>query len=111
MEGNKLYVGNLDYTVDEQQLMDLFDEYGEVVSVKVIEGRGFGFIELNSKEQAENAMNGLNEKEFQGRTLKINEARPQENTNNAGAFNKRGKNKGSKRGGRKDNNKRGGRGY
>ncbi len=108
MEGNKLYVGNLDYTIDEQHLMDLFEEYGEVVSVKVIEGRGFGFVELNSKEQAENAMNELNEKEFKGRTLKINEARPQENRASSGGFN-RGKGKGSKRGNRKD--KRGGRGY
>lgn len=108
MQGNKLYVGNLDYGVDEQQLMDLFDEYGEVVSVKVIDGRGFGFIELNSSEQAENAMEKLNEKEFCGRTLKINEARPQENKNSSGGYG-RGNKKAGKRGSRND--KRGGRGY
>lgn len=94
MEGNTLYVGNLDYSIDEQKLMELFDEYGEIISVNVIDGRGFGFIEMSNNEQATRAMEELNETEFVGRTLKINEARPQENNtsgNNKGRRNNRGR--------------------
>lgn len=75
MQGNKLYVGNLNYATTEEQLAELFGNYGHVESVKIIEGRGFGFVEMSSSEEAEQAQEALNETEFQGRTLRIDEAR------------------------------------
>jgi len=76
METSKLYVGNLTYSVNEQQLEELFSQFGEVKSVRVIERKGFGFVEMGSPEEAEKAKETLNETEFVGRTLKIDEARP-----------------------------------
>ena len=76
MEGNKLYVGNLSYAVTNEQLTELFGSYGEVKSVNIIEGKGFGFVELASPEEAEKAKDGLNGNEFEGRTLKVDVARP-----------------------------------
>jgi RNA recognition motif-containing protein len=77
MQNTKLYVGNLDYSVTEEQLTNLFATHGEVKQVNIIEGRGFGFVEMADAEGAENAKNALNEAEFQGRTLKVSEARAQ----------------------------------
>lgn len=76
METSKLYVGNLTYSVNEQQLEELFSQFGEVKSVRVIERKGFGFVEMATPEEAEKAKETLNETEFVGRTLKIDEARP-----------------------------------
>ncbi len=76
MQGSKLYVGNLTYTVTTEQLEELFGNYGQVKNVNIIEGKGFGFIEMGSQEEAENAKNELNGQEFEGRTLKVDEARP-----------------------------------
>ncbi|MBN1166955.1 MAG: RNA-binding protein [Methanospirillaceae archaeon] len=76
MEGKRLYVGNLTYSVNEAQLGDLFSKYGEVESVKIIEQKGFGFVEMGSSEEAQSAMDGLNETVFEGRNLRIDEARP-----------------------------------
>lgn len=76
MQESKLYVGNLAYSVTEEQLQKLFSEYGEVKSVKIIEGKGFGFVEMGTNEEAEKAKEALNEKEYEGRTLRIDEARP-----------------------------------
>jgi len=76
MEGSKLYVGNLTYSVTDKQLEELFSEYGEVKEVRVIERKGFGFVEMGSPEEAEKAMDALNETDFEGRTLRIDEARP-----------------------------------
>lgn len=76
MEGKRLYVGNLTYSVKEDQLRDLFSQYGEVVSVKVIEQKGFGFVEMGTSEEAQAAMDGLNQTVFEGRTMRIDEARP-----------------------------------
>jgi len=76
MQGNKLYVGNLKYSVTSEQLKELFSSYGEVKSVNVIEGKGFAFIEMASSEEAEKAKDALNDTEFDGRPLKIDEARP-----------------------------------
>jgi RNA recognition motif-containing protein len=75
MQGNKLYVGNLNYSTTEEQLKELFGNYGQVESVKIIDGRGFGFVEMSSPEEAGQAQEALNETEFQGRTLRIDEAR------------------------------------
>jgi RNA recognition motif-containing protein len=77
MQANKLYVGNLLYGTTNDDLQELFSEYGTVTDVKIIEGRGFGFVEMSSREEAENAMEKLDGYDFQGRTLKVAEARPQ----------------------------------
>jgi RNA recognition motif-containing protein len=77
METSKLYVGNLTYSVTADQLRELFSAYGEVKDVRVIERKGFGFVEMGSNEEAEAAKEALNETVFEGRTLRIDEARPQ----------------------------------
>ena len=77
-----IYVGNLSREVTEEDLRQAFEAFGEVTSVKVIkdrysgESRGFGFVEMASKADAESAITGLKEKELKGRTLNVNEARP-----------------------------------
>ncbi len=76
MESNTLYVGNLTYAVTAEQLKELFSNYGEVKEVRIIERKGFGFVEMSSPEEAEKAKEALNETEFEGRTLRIDEARP-----------------------------------
>jgi RNA recognition motif-containing protein len=77
MEGKKLYVGNFKYNTTEDQLKELFAEHGEVIKVDIIGDKGFGFVEMSSSEEAEKAMEALNETEFGGRTLRVDEARPQ----------------------------------
>ncbi len=80
----KLYVGNLSYSVNDTSLRSLFETYGPVESARVITDRdsgsskGFGFVEM-SKGDAEKAMGALNGRDLDGRVLKVNEARPQEN--------------------------------
>lgn len=76
MATNKLYVGNLSYQTTEDGLREAFSAYGSVVSVRIIEGRGFGFVEMESIEAAERAKDGLNETELGGRTIRVDEARP-----------------------------------
>jgi RNA recognition motif-containing protein len=81
MQGNKLYVGNLKYSVSNDELREMFSNYGDVVNVNVIEGKGFGFIEMGNSEQAEKAMEALNGQDFQGRAIKVNEAQPPKKDN------------------------------
>ncbi len=88
MEGKRMYVGNLTYSVNEANLRTLFGPYGEVDSVKVIEQKGFAFVEMATIEQAEAAMAGLNETDYQGRTLRIDEARPMQPRSDYGGSNK-----------------------
>ena len=76
METSKLYVGNLTYSVNAEQLKDLFGRYGTVNDVRVIERKGFGFVEMSSPDEAEAAKEALNNTVFEGRTLRIDEARP-----------------------------------
>ena len=76
MQGSKLYVGNLSYSVTNEQLKELFSNYGEVKEVNVIEGRGFGFVEMSSSSEAEKAKEALNGSDLAGRSLKVDEARP-----------------------------------
>ncbi len=82
--GNKLYVGGLPYSVTEGRLEEIFAEYGSVQSARVIsdkftgQSRGFGFVEMNSGEEAQKAIDALNGSQLDGRTLVVNEARPQE---------------------------------
>lgn len=81
--GVKLYVGNLDYNITDDQLGELFAGAGQVVSARVITDRnsgrskGFGFVEMSSEEEVKKAIEMFNEKDFQGRTLVVNEARPE----------------------------------
>jgi RNA recognition motif-containing protein len=93
MDGKRLYVGNLTYSVNEANLRDLFGAYGDVESVKVIEQKGFAFVEMSTSEQAEAAMSALNETEYEGRTLRIDEARPMQPRSDFGG--NRGRNGGS----------------
>ena len=79
MQGSKLYVGNLSYSATNEQLQELFSGHGEVKQVNVIEGKGFGFVEMSSAEEAEKAKEALNGTEFLGRTLRVDEARPPRN--------------------------------
>ncbi len=82
--GKKLYVGNLPFSATEGSISDLFSQIGGVDSVRLITDRdsgrskGFGFVEMASDEDAEKAIAELNGKEFEGRALTVNEARPQE---------------------------------
>ncbi len=77
-----IYVGNLSYDATEDDLRQAFESYGQVTSVNIIkdkysgESRGFGFVEMASKEEGMAAMAGLNGKDIRGRSLKVNEARP-----------------------------------
>ncbi len=78
----RLYVGNLDYGVEDDALRELFEQYGTVESAEVINdkasgrSKGFGFVEMSSQEEAEAAMEAINGQEHEGRTLKVNTARP-----------------------------------
>ena len=76
MEGSKLYVGNLSYSVTSEQLEELFSNHGEVRQVTVIEGRGFGFVEMSNPSEAETAKEALDGSDCKGLTLKVDEARP-----------------------------------
>ena len=77
-----IYVGNLAHELTEEELREAFQEFGEVTSAKIITdrysgvSRGFGFVEMDTKSEAEAAITGLNGKELKGRTLTVNEARP-----------------------------------
>jgi RNA recognition motif-containing protein len=84
MESNKLYVGNLSYSVTNDQLENLFSPYGEVTNTNIIDGKGFGFVEMSSSDEAEKAKEGLNETEFEGRTIKVDVARPPKPRQNGG---------------------------
>ncbi len=80
----KLYVGNLSFNTSEQALRDLFSAHGEVSSASLVmdrdtgRPRGFGFVEFSNDEQARAAIAALNDKNFDGRDLTVNEARPRE---------------------------------
>ena len=77
MQGSKLYVGNLNYTVTNEQLEELFSSHGKVQSANVIGNKGFGFVELSDNTEAEKAKEALDGTSFEGRTLKVDEALPQ----------------------------------
>ncbi len=85
MQGNKLYVGNLSYSVTNEQLQELFASHGEVRQVNIIEGKGFGFVEMSTTEEAQKAKEELNGTDFEGRTLRVDEARPPKNKERRGS--------------------------
>jgi|SRR5438105_983215 len=82
--GNKLYVGNLAYSVRDDDLQQAFAQFGTVASAKVMMDRdtgrskGFGFVEMGSDAEAQSAINGMNGQALDGRALVVNEARPRE---------------------------------
>ncbi|MDO9435785.1 RNA-binding protein [Hydrogenophaga sp.] len=82
--GNKLYVGNLPYTVRDEDLQQAFSAYGSVNSAKVMmeretgRSKGFGFVEMGSDAEAQSAVEGMNGQSLGGRSLVVNEARPME---------------------------------
>jgi RNA recognition motif-containing protein len=82
--GNKLYVGNLAYSVRDESLQQAFSQFGSVTSAKVMMDRdtgrskGFGFVEMGSDPEAQAAINGMNGQNLEGRAIVVNEARPRE---------------------------------
>lgn len=80
----RIFVGNLSYSTEEPQLEQLFSKHGTVDSVHLVRdhatgrSRGFAFVEMNDDGQAQAACDALNQQEFEGRRLSVNEARPQE---------------------------------
>lgn len=88
--GMKLYVGNLPYSITDQQLEEMFAEFGEVRSAQVVMDRdtgrskGFGFVEMTDSNAAREAIQSLSEKDLGGRPLTVNEARPRENRGGGG---------------------------
>ena len=88
--GRKLYVGNLGYDVSGSDLEQLFASHGTVDSVNVItdrstgQSKGFGFVEMNSEEEAGAAIAALDGKDFGGRTIKVNEAKPRPSSGGGG---------------------------
>ena len=77
-----IYIGNLSFDVTEEDLRQAFDPFGQISSVRIITDRdtgrskGFGFVEMSNDAEAQAAISGLNDKDLQGRSIKVNEARP-----------------------------------
>ncbi|HIA15085.1 MAG TPA: RNA-binding protein [Nitrospirales bacterium] len=90
--GSKIYVGGLPYSASEEQLSELFSVHGAVDSARIItdkytgQSRGFGFVEMTSDSEAKTAIDALNGTQMDGRTLTVNEARPQEPRSGGGGF-------------------------
>lgn len=112
----KLYVGSLPYSVNESSLRELFEPFGEITSVAVIsdkftgQSKGFGFVEFSDSDAADSAIAQLNGKEMGGRTLTVNEAKPQEKRSGGGGFGGGG-NRGGGYGGNRSSGGGGGRRY
>lgn len=85
-----IYVGNLDYKISDSDLREVFEEFGEVANVKVIKdhetgrSKGFGFVEMSDDTEAQAAIDELDGAELDGRTIKVNQARPKETGNRGG---------------------------
>lgn len=86
----KIYVGNMPYSVTEEDLKQSFEAFGQVESVTIIkdkmsgQSKGFGFVEMGSAEQAQAAISGMNGKDLKGRKLNVNEARPRQDDGRGG---------------------------
>lgn len=85
-----IYVGNLSYKISDQDLQEVFEEFGDVISAKVIKDRetgrskGFAFVEMENEEDAQAAIEELDGSEIDGRVVKVNKARPKETAGNRG---------------------------
>lgn len=90
--GNKLYVGNLPYSVRDNDLEQAFSQFGSVTSAKVMmerdtgRSKGFGFVEMGSDAEAQAAISGMNGQPLGGRSVVVNEARPMENRPRTGGY-------------------------
>ncbi len=90
MSNNKLYVGGLPYSVTDDKLQEIFTPHGKVESARVItyrmtgRSRGFGFVEMSSQSEAEEATKNLNGTDLEGRSLTVNEAKPQQERSGGG---------------------------
>lgn len=79
-----IYIGNLPYNVSEEDLRDAFGQFGQVQSANIItdkfsgRSKGFGFVDMPNDSEAREAIEAMNDKDFKGRTIKVNEARPRE---------------------------------
>lgn len=95
--GNKLYVGNLPFSATDDELRTLFERYGEVASANVItdretgRSRGFGFVEFNESNSAEEAMRALDGSDMGGRSLRVNEAQDKRRGGGGGGGGGRGR--------------------
>ena len=111
-----LYISNLSYNISDEDLRQLFADYGEITSAKVImdretgRSRGFGFVELSDDELAKKAIEELNQASYDGKVINITEARPREDRGDRGGRfnNNRGGGYGSNRGGGYGSNSGGG---
>jgi RNA recognition motif-containing protein len=85
-----IYVGNLSYQTTEDELRDLFAEFGDVVSAKLIvdkftgQSKGFGFVEMSNNSEAQKAMDELNGRDVNGRSVTVNQARPRQERSRGG---------------------------
>ncbi len=88
--GKRLYVGNLPYQISSSELESLFSEFGTVQSAQVVQDRetgrskGFGFVEMSTESEADTAIQELNGRDYEGRNLTVNEARPREDRRGGG---------------------------
>ncbi len=104
-----IYIGNLNYRVDENTLKEIFEEYGEVLSVKIIKdkfsgkSKGFAFVEMGDNQEAQNAIEELNGAELMERTLVVNQAKPKQ-MGEGKPYQKRNNAGGGERGERRNNN-------
>ena len=102
-----IYVGNLSYEATEEDLQQAFEGFGQVESVNIIKdkysgrSKGFGFVEMPAKDEAQSAINELNDTELKGRTLKVNEARPRSESGGGRGGYGGGRGGGSRGGGRR----------
>ena len=91
-----IYVGNLAYKSTDEDLRTLFAQYGEVTSARVVVDRasgrskGFGFVEMPNREEAQKAIDAINGNDFQGRALRVNESQPKPREERRGGFRPRG---------------------
>ena len=114
-----IYVGNLSWSLKDQDLANLFASFGEVTSAKIVtdkftqRSKGFGFVEMANDDQAQAAIAQLNGSEVEGRNIVVNESRPKQEGGGGGGFKKRsfGGGGGFKKGGGGGYNKGGGGGY
>jgi len=114
MANKSLYVGNLPYNVMEQDVRNIFEPFGPIVEIRIIGEKGFGFVEI-PEENAASAIQALNELEFNGRRLIVNEARPRTERSDRGGYSggggggyDRGRGRGGGGGGGRDRGRSGG---
>jgi RNA recognition motif-containing protein len=99
----KIFVGNLSRRATQEAVQQMFETFGQVASVEIIrdkftgEAKGFGFVEMPSKDEAQAAMTGLNGRDLDGKALTVNEARPRNNDRRGGGGGGRGGDRGGNR--------------